>query len=73
MAESHACNMATATAGQEDVVINIGIANAGQEHPREMSAELIKRFSLRPRTARALRDMLREVIANIDAERPRQT
>jgi hypothetical protein len=34
-----------------------------------MSVELIKRFSLRPRTAQALRDMLREVIANIDADR----
>lgn len=38
-----------------------------------MSVELIKRFSLRPRTARALRDMLREVIANIDADRQRGT
>jgi hypothetical protein len=38
-----------------------------------MSVELIKRFSLRPRTAQALRDMLREVIANIDADRQRGT
>jgi hypothetical protein len=36
-----------------------------------MSADLTKRFSLPPRTARALRDMLREVIANIDADRQR--
>jgi hypothetical protein len=72
-AASHVCNMATSTAGQEDVLINIGIANTGHGHPGERSAELIKRFLLRPRTARALRDMLREVIANIDADRPRET
>jgi hypothetical protein len=72
-AVSHACNIATSTAGQEDVVINIGVANTGDSHPGEMSVELIKRFSLRPRTAQALRDMLREVIANIDADRSRGT
>ena len=72
-AASHACDVATSTAGQEDVVINIGMTNIGHGHPNEMSVELIKRFSLRPRTARALRDMLREVIANIDADRQRRT
>jgi hypothetical protein len=72
-AASHACNVATSTAGQDDVVINIGIANTGDGHRGEMSAELTKRFSLPPRTARALRDMLREVIANIDADRHRRT
>ena len=72
-AASHACNIATSTAGQEDVVINIGVTNTGHGHPNEMSVELIKRFSLRPRTAQALRDMLREVIANIDADRQRGT
>lgn len=68
-AVSHACNIATSTAGKDDVVINIGVANVGRD---EMSAELTKRFSLPPRTARALRDMLREVIANIDADRQRR-
>jgi hypothetical protein len=68
-AASHVCDVATSTVGQEDVVINIGITNTGHRRPDEMSVELIKRFSLRPRTARALRDMLREVIANIDADR----
>ena len=68
-AVSHACNIATSTAGKDDVVINIGVANVGRG---EMSAELTKRFSLPPRTARALRDMLREVIANIDADRQRR-
>jgi hypothetical protein len=72
-AVSHACDIATSTAGQEDVVINVGVTNTGHGHKDEMSAELIKRFSLRPRTARALRDMLREVIANIDADRQRRT
>jgi hypothetical protein len=72
-AVSHVCNVATSTAGQEDVVINVGITHIGDGHPRELSVELIKRFSLRPRTARALRDMLREVIANIDADRQRGT
>ena len=72
-AASHACDVATSTAGQEDVVINIGMTNIGHGHPNEMSVELIKRFSLRPRTAQALRDMLREVIANIDADRSSRT
>jgi hypothetical protein len=70
-AASYACDIATSTAGQEDVIINVGVTNTGP--PGEMSVELIKRFSLRPRTARALRDMLREVIANIDADRQRGT
>jgi hypothetical protein len=69
-AVSHACNIATSTAGKDDVVINVGVANFS--HGREMSADLTKRFSLPPRTARALRDMLREVIANIDADRQRR-
>jgi hypothetical protein len=72
-AASHTCNVATSTAGQEDVVINVGVTNTDHGHLSEMSVELIKRFSLRPRTARALRDMLREVIANIDADRQRGT
>ena len=72
-AVSHACDIATSSAGQEDVVINIGVAKTGHGHPGEMSVDLIKRFSLRPRTAHALRDMLREVIANIDADRQRET
>ena len=72
-AASHACDIATSTAGPEDVVINIGVTNTGHGQPGEMSVALIKRFSLRPRTARALRDMLREVIANIDADRRRGT
>ncbi|HET6236452.1 MAG TPA: hypothetical protein VFE41_16055 [Acetobacteraceae bacterium] len=72
-ATSHTCNVATASAGQDDVVINIGVTNAGHGHPNKMSVELIKRFSLRPRTAQALRDMLRDLIANIDADRRRGT
>jgi hypothetical protein len=67
-AVSHACNIATSTAGKDDVIINIGVANVDGG---EMSADLTKRFSLPPRTARAMRDMLREVIANIDADRQR--
>jgi hypothetical protein len=72
-AVSHGCTVATATAGQRDVVINIGVANTDIGQLGEMSVELIKRFSVPPRTARALRDMLREVIANIDADRRRKT
>jgi hypothetical protein len=69
----HRCSIATSTAGQEDVVINVGMTHAGDGQPAEMSVELIRRFSLRPRTAQALRDMLRDVIANIDADRQRGT
>jgi hypothetical protein len=72
-AVSHTCNIATSTAGPEDVVINVGVAKTALGQPGEASAELIKRFSLRPRTALALRDMLREVIANIDADRRSRT
>jgi hypothetical protein len=72
-AVSHVCDVATSAAGQEDVVINIGVTKTGDGHPGEISVELIKRFSLRPRTALALRDMLREVIANIDADRQSRT
>ncbi|HEX3990040.1 MAG TPA: hypothetical protein VHX39_02580 [Acetobacteraceae bacterium] len=68
-AVSHACNIATSTAGKDDVVINVGVASAAHGRQSEVSADLTKRFALPPRTARALRDMLREVIANIDADR----
>jgi hypothetical protein len=72
-AVSHTCDIATSTAGPEDVVINIGVARTAHGQSGEVSAELIRRFSLRPRTALALRDMLREVVANIDADRRSRT
>ena len=72
-AASHVCSIATATARQQDVVMNFGVTQTHPQHPSELSVQLVKRFSLPPRTARALRDMLREVIANIDADRQRGT
>jgi hypothetical protein len=68
---SHACDVANSTAGPEDIVVNFGVTQRGGESPAEVAVRLQRRITLRPLTARTLRDMLRDVIADIDADKPR--
>ena len=71
-ASVYACDVANSTAGADDVVLNLGVMQRGDDTPGELSVRMIRRFSLRPLTARHLRDMLRNVIADIDADQPRR-
>jgi hypothetical protein len=70
-AVSHTCDVANSTAGPDDVVLNFGATQRNDTAPAEVSVRMLRRITLRPMTARTLRDMLRDVIADIDADKPR--
>jgi hypothetical protein len=70
-ASSHVCDVANSTAGPDDVVLNFGATQRGGEGSAEVSVRMQRRITLRPLTARNLQDMLRSVIADIDADKPR--
>jgi hypothetical protein len=70
-AVSHICDVANSAAGPDDVVLNFGATQRRGEVPGEVTVRMQRRITLRPLTARTLRDMLRDVIADIDADRPR--
>src|SRR5579863_3323571 len=70
-AVNHICNVANSEAGPDDIVLNFGASEQGNEARGEVAVRMQRRITLRPLTARALRDMLRDVIADIDADRPR--
>ena len=67
-ATTHTCNVANSEAGPDDVVLNFGATQRKGETPDEVSVHMLRRIALRPMTARTLRDMLRDVIADIDAD-----
>jgi hypothetical protein len=62
-------DVANSTAGPDDVVLNFGATQ--RPNQAEISVKLLRKITLRPQTARTLRDMLRDVIADIDADRLR--
>jgi hypothetical protein len=64
-------NVANSTAGPDDVVLNFGATQPPNGASPEMAVTLQRKITLRPQTARTLRDMLRDVIADIDADRMR--
>jgi hypothetical protein len=64
-------NVANSTAGPDDVALNFGITHRPSEASPEIVVTLLRKITLRPQTARTLRDMLRDVIADIDADRMR--
>lgn len=66
----YTCDIANSAAGSNDVLLNLGVTQRGGEAPVELSARLVRRLTLVPLTARHLRDMLRNVIADIDADTP---
>jgi hypothetical protein len=70
-AEIYTSNVANSSAGAEDVVLNFGTTQRPSEASPELSVKLVRKIALRPQTARTLRDMLRDVIADIDADRLR--
>lgn len=62
-ARSTIADLATATPGEHDVVLNFGALQAADG---AVSAALVKRISLSPRAARRLQTVLQQLIA--DAE-----
>ncbi len=70
-AVSHTCDVANSTAGPDDVVLNFGATQRSADAPDQVTVCLARRFTMVPMTARALRDMLRDIIAMIDADRQR--
>jgi hypothetical protein len=70
-AEIYTSNVANSSAGADDVVLNFGITQRPNEATPEMAVKLLRKLTLRPQTARNFRDMLRDLIADIDADRLR--
>jgi hypothetical protein len=52
-------------------VLNFGATQRSNDMPDEVAVQLLRRIMLRPLTARNLQDMLRSVVADIDADRLR--
>ena len=64
------CNVATATATRDSVVINVGLTQrAGERAAAEWRAELLHRFVLSPRTAKNLHRILGALLAEYEAQR----
>lgn len=71
-AQTYTSNVANSSAGPDDVVLNFGTTQRPSQASPEMTVQLQRKIALRPLTARTLRDMLRDVIADIDADRLRR-
>jgi len=64
------CNIATATATRDSVVINLGLSQrAGERARAEWKSELIQRVLLSPRTANQLHRILGTLLGEHDAQR----
>ena len=64
------CNLATATATRDSVVINLGLRQrAGERASAEWKSELLHRVQLSPRTANQLHRILGTLLGEHDAQR----
>lgn len=64
------CNIATATATRDSVVINLGLTQRAGERPSaEWRSELLHRFLLSPRTAKNLHRILGALLGEHEASR----
>jgi hypothetical protein len=70
-AQNHACDIANATATRDEVVLNFGATRVPEGLSAALSAELLRRIALRPMSAKNLLAMLRNMVAEIDAEAQR--
>jgi len=66
-ASSAYCNVASAVATPEAVVLNLGQTQGGARAQSEVTVELLQRVVLSPRTAKNLHLLLNRVIAEHDA------
>jgi len=64
------CNIATASATRDSVVINLGLTQrAGERASAEWRCELLHRFLLSPRTAKNLHRILGALLGEQEASR----
>jgi len=66
-ARIQACDVANAAAGPADVALTFGATESTGPGGDELAVRLRRRIVLPPLTARNLRDMLRNLIADADA------
>jgi hypothetical protein len=71
-ARTQACDVANAAAGPTDVALTFGATEITGPTGDELAVRLRRRIVLPPLTARNLRDMLRNLIADADARRTGQ-
>jgi len=69
----HHSDVVSARAGESDVVLNFGTTKAAEGTDGAVTAILTRRVSLQPDSARRLRDLLRNVIAEADAAPPKNS
>jgi hypothetical protein len=62
------CNLATATATADSVVVNLGVRQGAAE-AAELKAELLHRILLAPRTAKELHQILGRLLVEHEARR----
>jgi hypothetical protein len=67
------CNVATASATRDSVVLNLGLSQrAGERASAEWRSELLHRILLSPRTAKQLHRVLGTLLGEHDAQRGEQ-
>ena len=69
---SQHCALATATATDEEVILNFGAKVGLQDAGAAVSAELLRRIALRPVTAKHLKALLTRAIGDYDQPRRRR-
>lgn len=70
---THASDVASATPGTDEVVLNFGVKRGADQVGGDVAVELLRQIGLRPNTAKHLHDMLARLLAEEDARanRPR--
>lgn len=66
---NHACDVVSAIGTTSEVVVNFGATHAGDGPSEEITVRPRRSFALQPRAAQNLRDVLRNLLAEADAER----
>ena len=67
--KSSYCNVASAHATRDAVVLNFGLSHKDERGPAELSLELLHQVVLSPRVAKNLQDLLSRLIAEHGSSR----
>ncbi len=65
--KSSYCNVCNATSTREEVVLNFGVNQNWDQHPSEVTVDLLHRVILSPYAAKRLSDMLAKLIREHEA------
>lgn len=66
---NHACDVVSAVGTTAEVIVTFGATRGGAKPGEEITVERRREVALQPRAAQNLRDVLRNLIAEADAER----